>query len=328
MKALITGIGGQDGRLLSSHLVDLGYEVYGVSSPKRRTDRPENVFHVDLADFKATTDLIRAVSPDEIYHLSALHHSSEYNVNSYFSLVTESLRANVLSTLNLLEACSSFVPSVRLFFASSAQIFGDCSVSPQNEFTPRNPLSLYASTKLMSMNICSYYRSNRNLFVSTGILYNHESSLRDSGYVSKKIVAGLVRILNHETKELRLGDLDAQVDWGYAGDYVEAMQKMIRLDNPDDFVVATGQTHTVREFLELASKYVGVDWQEYVTVDGSILQRRPTGILVGDSSKLRNLTGWVPKTSFEAMVRAMVEHEVRLRSAEEKSSLKSNESTN
>jgi GDPmannose 4,6-dehydratase len=309
-KALVTGIGGQDGHYLSELLCNRGYEVYGVSTGPTEIQGPKEVYTQDLSDYQAICQIMRTLSPDEIYHLAAFHESSEgLHLDDYESFM-KSYRINVFSTLNILHAAYTICPKTRMFYASSSHVFGKPTSSPQNELSPQIPTSIYGVSKVAATNLCHFYRASRGLFVSVGILYNHESPRRGERFVSKRIVSTAVRIHNGQATKLVIGDLEAAVDWGYAGDYVDAMNRVLSLSTSEDFVIATGELHTVEEFVEHTFSYLGLRWQEYVTVDRNLLPgRRPT--LVGDSSKLRKLTGWRPRTTFAEMVKLLVDSELR-----------------
>jgi len=309
-KALITGIGGQDGSYLTSYLSANNYEVFGTTSKGGSTNVNATVLDADICDFEAASNLIRRLLPDEIYHCAAIFRSSEDNRDDDFRFFSDSFRVNVGSTLNILEATHRHSPATKIFFASSAQIFGDSAPRPQNEETPKNPNNVYSITKLTATNLCHLYRNTRNAFVSVGILYNHESPLRGDGFVSKKVAKAAVEILQGKSKKLVIGDLEAEVDWGFAPDYVEAMTKILQLDHPDDFIISSGETHTVEEFVEVAFSHLGLDWHRYVEVNSTLVQKKSRNTLFGDNSKIRSLTGWKPTKSFEEIVEHMVDHEL------------------
>ena len=309
-KALVTGIGGQDGYYLTELLSSRGYEVYGISRVPIEMNGPTKVYAQDIGDYQAICQIMRTTSPDEIYHLAAFHSSSEgLNLDDH-ELFIKSTMGNVLSTSNILHAAHTICPKARIFYPSSSHVFGEPTSSPQNESSPQIPTSIYGITKLAATNLCHFYRDSRRLFVSVGILYNHESPRRGEQFVSKRIVSSAVHIHNGQPSKLVIGDMKAAVDWGYAGDYVDAMIKILSLNTPEDFVIATGELHTVEEFIECAFSYLGLKWQEHVTVDRNLLTN-PTPTLTGDSSKLRKLTGWRPRTSFAGMVKLLVDSELR-----------------
>jgi len=307
-KALLTGISGQDGYYLTELLTNRGYEVYGISRKRTELQGTKKIYTLDLGDYQALSNIMKALSPNEIYHLAAFHGSSEGLDLDDHELFVKSHTVNVQSTLNILHAAYTVCPKSRIFYASSSLVFGEPTSSPQNELSPQLPTSIYGITKLAATNLCHFYRDRRGLFVSVGILYNHESPRRGQRFVSKRIVSTAVRIYNGEATRLAIGDLEATVDWGYAGDYVEAMNKILSLNKAEDFVIATGELHTVKEFIEVAFSHLGLDWQKYVTVDRNLLPT-PSRTLMGDSSKLRKRTGWIPRTSFTQLVKILVDTE-------------------
>lgn len=309
-RALVTGIGGQDGHYLTKLLRSRGYELYGISASPTEIEGSKEVYTQDVSDYRAICKIMKTVSPDEIYHLAAFHGSSEGLHLDDYELFMKSYTVNVLSTLNILNAAYTICPKARIFYASSSHVFGETTSSPQNELSPQVPTSIYGISKVAATYLCHFYRDSRGLFVSVGILYNHESPLRGEGFVSKRIVSTAVRIYNGQASKLVIGDLEAAVDWGYAGDHVDAMNRILSLSTPEDFVIATGELHTVEEFVEHTFSCLGLRWQEYVTVDRNLLPS-PTPTLVGDSSKLRKLTGWRPHTTFAEMVKLLVDSELR-----------------
>ena len=281
--ALIIGSAGQDGTLLGHHLRGLGYEVRGVTRG---------------APMPAVDDI------DEIYYLAAFHHSSEDPPVEPGELFEKSVEIHVTNLVRYLEAIRT--RKARLFYASSSLVFGDVSESPQTETTPLRPTEPYGITKATGMQICRYYRQAHGVHASVGILYNHESPLRAEKFVSKKIVKAARAIARGSRDRLVLGDLSARIDWGYAPDFVDAMHRIVARDAADDFIVATGEPHSVREFVELAFARVGLDWQAHVEENRAVITRPPHA-RVGDASKLVRATGWRPTTSFTAMVHALMD---------------------
>jgi len=286
-KALVVGSAGQDGTLLTAHLAKLGYEVRGV----------------DAGDAAPAT-LVDGI--DEVYFLAAFHHSSEDAPIEPGELLRKSVAVHVDALVDTLEAIRIRAPRARLFYAASSLIFGDVTAAPQTESTPFQPTCAYGITKTAGLQICRYYRRAHALHASVGILYNHESPLRADKFVSKKIVNAAWAIKRGTQTKLVLGSLDAQMDAGYAPDYVDAMQRIVALDAADDFIVATGELHSVREFVELAFAHVGLDWRQHVEENRALITRPPI-VRVGDPSKLARATGWKSATSFAAMVRALME---------------------
>lgn len=312
MNSIITGVAGQDGRYLASLLHEKGYDVFGIASSEGTSGSAHGVTtnQVDITEFDAISSVVKALQPDEIYHLAAKHGSSEQVISNQFELFHQSYRVNVESTINLLEAICRYSRGTRLFLASSSQIFGETRIKPQTEFTPKNPVNIYGVTKLIAGHLCDLYRRYQGLYVAIGILFNHESPYRSDAFVSKKIVKGVVGILHGRTKKLALGNLSTEVDWGYAPDYVDAMYRVMQLPKGEDFVISTGEVHTVREFAKIAFEHVGLDWKKYVMEDASTLTSTALGNLVGDNSKLKALTGWKPHHKFDEMVRALVDNEL------------------
>jgi GDPmannose 4,6-dehydratase len=288
--AIIVGSEGQDGTLLAAQLQGEGMPVRGLG----RND-------IDIVDFEAVRDLIRATKPDEIYYLAAYHHSSEQTQPDDRSLLRLSLDVHVTGLANTLESIRCESARTRILYAASSHIFGNPPVTPQNEDTPIKPLSIYGITKACGVHLMHRYREAHRSFASVAILYNHESSWRPARFLSQKIIQGAIAILEGRAESLRLGDLSARVDWGYAPDYVDAMIRIIRHDRPDDFVVATGETHTVGEFARTVFALAGLDVAKYLKEDPSLLQKEQLS-LAGDSRRLRAQTGWKESVTFERMI--------------------------
>lgn len=310
-KAIVIGCNGQDGTLLCTLLHQKGYTVYGVDHALNdRTQCFVRFSLLDVCDPHRLPELIADVSPDEVYYLAAYHHSAEQpqppreTVGLTLAVNTQGLN-NVLAAIADLPAAKP-----RAFYAASSRVFGEPQGEVQDETTPLAPLCAYGISKAAGIYLCRYYRRKYQVYASTGILYNHESPLRSPRFVTRKIVRAAVRISSGLERELVLGDLDARVDWGWAPDYVEAMYAMLRLACPDDFVIATGVLHSVREFVEIAFSAVGLDWREHVVERLDVLDgRRAVNPLCGNPEKLQKATGWRSRLSFEAMVRTMIEVE-------------------
>jgi GDPmannose 4,6-dehydratase len=320
-KALITGITGQDGSYLAELLLSKGYEVHGI---KRRSssfnteridgilpdlhDRSARLF-LHFGDLNDSSNLIRlllTVRPDEVYHLGAQSHVRvSFDIPEYTGDITG------LGTTRLLEAIRQSGIQTKFYNAASSEIFGNTPEVPQRETTPFRPRSPYACAKLYSYWSTVNYREAFDLFASNGILFNHESPRRGETFVTRKITRGVARIHAGLQVKLYLGNLDARRDWGFAPDYVEAMWMMLQQEKPDDFVIATGETHSVREFAELAFLQVGLDWKKYVDLDSRYLRPAEVDVLQGDASKARAQLGWRPKTGFEGLVKLMVEADVK-----------------
>ncbi len=317
-KALITGITGQDGSYLAELLVGKGYEVHGIvrrvaiEDPEHRLARLEAVrsrikLHAgSLESYASIHQVVENVVPEECYHLAAQSFVS-YSFEDEFS----TLNTNINGTHFVLAALKKLAPRCRFYFAGSSEMFGKAEEIPQNERTRFHPRSSYGISKVAAFELTRNYREAHGMHASSGILFNHESPRRGFEFVTRKITAAVARIVAGRSKELQLGSLEPQRDWGHAREYVEAMWRMLQQDTPDDYVIATGETHTVREFAELAFAHVGLDYREYVKADASLLRPAETNQLRGDASKARKQLGWSHGVSFEALVREMVEADCR-----------------
>jgi GDPmannose 4,6-dehydratase len=308
--AVIVGCAGQDGVLLTRLLTGRGYRVVGVAREGTRSaERDLDGRPLDICDADAVAALVQAASPREIYFLAGHHHSSEEHTGDDRALLRDSHATHVAAFVNFLDAAARHAPAARTFYAASSHVFGKPSMPVQDETTPLLPDSIYAITKAEGLFLCRYFRERRAVFVSGGILYNHESSLRAERFVSQRIARGAARIARGRVRGIAVGNLEAATDWGYAPDYVEAMHRILNIARPDDFVVATGETHTVREMAQAAFACVGLDYREHVTEDASIVRRSPAR-LCGNPAKLRRETGWRPSIGFEQMVEALVQAEL------------------
>lgn len=318
-RALITGISGQDGSYLAELLLLKGYEVYGIVMNAELEDvehslwRLANVIeHIHLLpgsveEFLSLTNIIRQVMPDEFYHLAA-QSTNTLSFDNEFKI----FNANITSTHYILSALKSFVPECRFYFACSSEIFGHVQSSPQNERTPFRPRSAYGVTKLTSYYLTGNYRDHQGLFACSGILYNHESPRRGLEFVTRKITHTAVRIKAGLEKQIKLGNLDAVRDWGFAGDYVYAMWLMLQQDQPDDFLIATGIPHTVREVCETAFSHVGLNYQDFVNTDNRFIRPNESISLIGDVSKARSTLGWQPKVDFHTLIEMMVDADMEI----------------
>jgi GDPmannose 4,6-dehydratase len=314
-KALITGINGQDGSYLSEFLLNKNYEVFGTlkrnSVAENQTARLGNVydkiklFYADLTDLSSLISVIQKTQPDEIYNLAAQSHVRiSFDQPIYTSQVTG------IGTLNMLEAVRLVKPDAKIYQASSSEMFGN-SIDPdgfQRETTAMYPVSPYGCAKVYSYNICRNYRNSYGMFISNGILFNHESPRRGTNFVTNKVVKEAVKIKLGLSDKLALGNLDSTRDWGHAEDYVEAMWMILQLENPNDYVCATGVSHTVRELCEYVFGKLNLSYQEYVTLDEKFLRPEELNDLKGDSTKLREHTGWKPRYTFETMLDEMIEY--------------------
>ena len=299
--AVILGSEGQDGRLLHGLLESRSYRVIGVDA----SSEP-----VDITSEPEVIAFLRDTRPEEVYHLAAIHHSAEAAPDTASRMARPACEVNLLSLVYCLEGIRQASPSTRLFYAASSHVFGQVAAEVQDESTPLKPDSIYGLTKAGGVLACRMYRQSHGVFASTGILYNHESHLRPNGFLSKKIVRSAIEIRAGLRRSLALGSLSAIEDWGYAPDYVEAMQRILTHGVADDFVVATGEGHTVRDFVRIAFELVGLDWARYVVEDPSIPLRKSPG-RIGNPAKLVRETGWRPTVDFEQMIRRLIEAEER-----------------
>jgi len=310
--ALITGITGQDGTYLAEFLRQKDYEVHGIVPCKTPgVGEPPTLCHYgDLGDGRNFLRILEEVQPDEVYNLGAQSH-----VRLSFDLPVYTGDVTGLGCLRLLEAVREYQQrsgrSVRFYQASSSEMFGKATVSPQNETTPFHPCSPYACAKVFAFWQTVTYREAYDMFCCNGILFNHESPRRGEGFVTRKITRAAARIKLGLQDKLVLGNLDARRDWGFAGDYVRAMWLMLQQDRPDDYVIATGQTYSVRDFLDEAFGYLDLDWHDYVQTDPSLLRPAEVEALCGDSTKARQRLGWTPTVSFAELVRMMVDHDLK-----------------
>lgn len=314
--AIITGVLGQDGTYLCKYLCKKGYNIIGIDKvqsnpPKSLFQKDVEVLNLDLSNTRMVFNLIKKNQPDHIYHLAAFHGSSEADFGDTFEVYRESYNTNVLATVNLLEGINKYSKQTRFFYAGSSQMFGVVDDRIQNEHSPFNPVSIYGITKFTATNLCNYYRINHNIFASVGILYAHESPLRSSRFVSKKIVEGAVAIKNKTKDRLIIGNPDAMVDWGYAGDYVKAMYKILQHKIPDDFIISSGTAHKVSDFIRIAFDYLDLDWKKYVVADNNVLKNKLRFSAGGDNRKLVSATGWKSEISFKDLVEMMVRSELK-----------------
>lgn len=315
-KALITGITGQDGSYLTEFLLEKGYEVHGIirRSASFNTERLSGVqkdlhdrssrLHLhygDLQDSNALNRIILEHKPDEVYHLGAQSH-----VRVSFDLPEYTAEVGAIGTLRILEAIRHSGLPIRFYNAASSEMYGKVLETPQNEKTPFNPRSPYAAAKVFAFEMTKNYREAYGMHASSGILFNHESPRRGETFVTRKITANIAKILRGEKDKLYLGNLEARRDWGYAPEYVEAMWLMLQQEIPDDYVIATGEVHSVREFVEEAFSLVGLDWKKYVKIDKNYFRPTEVELLKGDASKAHRKFGWKPKIKFKELVRCML----------------------
>jgi GDPmannose 4,6-dehydratase len=318
-RALITGITGQDGSYLAEFLVSKGYEVHGIvrrvalEDPTHRLARLSSVrdqitLHAgSVESFASLFQVVASIAPEECYHLAAQSFVS-YSFDDEFS----TFDVNINGTHFLLAALRQIAPRCRFYFAGSSEMFGKVEEMPQRETTRFHPRSSYGISKVCGYDMTRNYREAYGMFAVSGILFNHESPRRGFEFVTRKITSGVARIVAGEAKEIRLGNLAAKRDWGHAAEYVQAMWRMLQRSVPEDYVIATGETHEVREFCELAFAEVNLDYRDYVKVDSSFYRPAEVDLLVGDASKARRELGWEPKATFRELVADMVREDIKI----------------
>ncbi|MCL5775068.1 MAG: GDP-mannose 4,6-dehydratase [Patescibacteria group bacterium] len=320
--ALITGITGQDGSYLAEFLLKKGYTIHGIMrrasvfnteridqiyEHPNKPDRKMTLHFGDLSDASNLNHLLKIVQPDEIYNLGAQSH-----VRVSFDIPEYTANIDALGTLRLLDAIRENKIPTKFYQAGSSEMFGDVLEIPQRETTPFNPASPYGVAKVFAHQICKNYRTAYGMFICNGILFNHESPRRGKTFVTRKITRGIASILGGKIDKLYLGNLDAKRDWGFAPEYVEAMWLMLQQDEPDDYVIATGETHSVREFLEEAFSLVGIkDWEKYIGVDPKYYRPQEVNILKGDYAKAKKQLNWSPKVTFKELVKIMLEADLK-----------------
>jgi len=311
-KALITGITGQDGSYLAELLLEKGYEVYGLErrkaledqSVKRKNDA--KIIPCDITNYASVFDAIQKVKPDEIYHLAA-----QSDVAHSFKDPFQTFDTNINGTLNILESFRQLIPSSKMYFAGSSEMFGKAQEEPQTEKTPFYPRSPYGVSKVAGFDLCRNYREAYNLFICSGILFNHESPRRGKEFVTRKITDGIKQIKEKKFDKIKLGNLDAKRDWGFAGDFVEAMWLMLQQDKPDDYVIATNETHTIREFIDEAFKIANLNPDEHIEIDKQFFRPSDVVLLRGDYSKAKKILNWEPKIKFKELVKLMVDEDIK-----------------
>lgn len=317
-RALITGITGQDGSYLAELLLEKGYEVYGVvrRPSVEQFERVEpireriHLVQADLSDQTSIDVAVQTAQPDEVYNLAA----QSFVPTSW---IQPTLTGDItgMGTTRILEAIRKYKPDARFYQASTSEMFGKVRDVPQNELTPFYPRSPYGVAKVYAHYITVNYRESYDLFALSGILFNHESPRRGLEFVTRKVTDGVARIKLGLAKELRMGNLDAHRDWGFAGDYVEAMWLMLQQDRPEDYVIATGETHSVKELVETAFACAGLHWENHVVIDPKFIRPAEVDLLVGDPSKAKRQLGWQPAVSFQELIRMMVETDLKKLSA-------------
>ena len=317
-KALITGITGQDGSYLADFLLKKGYEVHGIirrvafEDPEHRLWRIRHILDsitlhpASLESYASIFNVVERVKPDECYHLAAQSFVS-YSFEDEFSTIN----TNINGTHSVLSSIKEKAPQCRFYFAASSEMFGLAKETPQNENTSFHPRSPYGISKVAGFDLTRNYREAYNLFACNGILFNHESPRRGFEFVTRKITNATAEIKFGLIKQLELGNLDAKRDWGFAGDYVKAMWLMLQQDEPDDYVIATGEAYSIREFAKLAFNYAGLNWKDYVVVDEKFYRPAEVHVLKGDFSKAKKKLGWQPKIDFEELVKMMVDADLK-----------------
>jgi GDPmannose 4,6-dehydratase len=314
-RALITGVTGQDGSYLAEFLLDQGYEVFGMVR-RSSTVTFERVAHIqdritlipgEMLDEVSIINVLKECKPDELYNLAA-----QSFVQTSFSQPVFTGEVTALGVTRVLDAIRLVNPEIRFYQASSSEMFGKVHESPQTELTPFHPRSPYGVAKVYGHWITLNYRESYGLHASSGILFNHESPRRGLEFVTRKVTHAAARVAVGLGREVRLGNLDAQRDWGFAGDYVKAMWRMLQQDQPDDFVIATGETHSVRELCEVAFGRVGLHWEDYVVVDEKFLRPAEVDVLVGDATKARTTLEWAPEVAFAELIEMMVDADLAI----------------
>ena len=305
--ALIIGHTGQDGSYLWKLLSAQKYDLMGVSTTGVLSSQKGNSVALDIRNY---SELVKNYQPDELYYLAAVHQSSSDKQMEEGELFQKSIDINAKAFINFLEAIRLHSKQTKIFYAASSHIFGETLSPIQDETTPLNPNCIYGITKTMGIRACYFYRDNYDVFASVGIFYNHESPLRASKYVSKKIVETAVAIKNGLKDKLTLGNLDQRVDWGYAPDYVDAAYRILQLKSPGDFVISSGTTHSIKDFTVGVFSYLGLDWQKYVEINPNLITKKQKQNLSGNNKKLKNATGWENSVTFSGLIKILVDAEL------------------
>lgn len=307
-KIVIVGSKGQDGQLLYNLYNDSNFGIIGIDIKHIQCTNIEVTTLVNIDNKAQVFNLIQKVQPDFIYYLAAFHHSSEDEIESSLGLINNSYKINVSSYLNFLEGIRLFSKNTRIFYPASSHIFGHPIDPIQDETTCFDPETPYAITKLDGLLLSRYYREYLSIFSSVGILYNHESPFRSENFITKRIVQTAIDIKNKKRNKLVIGNINARIDLGYAGDYVSAMRKILELSHPDEFIVASGKTIELKEFISAVFDQLNLDWTKYIVENPQLLQRKSTNKLCGNPNKLKRITGWEPSTSLREIARIMVDY--------------------
>lgn len=316
---MITGITGQDGSYLAEFLLDKGYEVHGIvrrvaiENPQSRMWRIRHLLDkiqihgASIESYASIFNVISDIKPDECYHLAAQSYVS-YSFEDEFSTIS----TNLSGTHHVLSAIKRQAPNCKFYFAASSEMFGNAQLTPQNEETPFHPRSPYGISKVAGFDLTRNYREAYGLFALSGILFNHESPRRGAEFVTRKISMSAAKIKLGLDSEIRLGNIEAKRDWGHARDYIHAMWLMLQQDEPNDYVIATGECHSVREFLEVAFEHIGLDYRDYLIVDKNLYRPSEVNVLQGDSTKAHRKLGWRPTVTFNELVREMVDNDIKI----------------
>ena len=312
--AIITGISGQDGSYLAELLIEKNYKVYGILNPKKKSNLTNlknvkdkiNFKNVNINNFSKIKNLIKKIKPNEFYHLAA-----QSFINYKFEDEFFKLNPNINGTHYILSAIKEFSPKTRFYFAASSELFGNIKKTPQNEETKFNPRSAYGVSKVAGFYLTKNYREAYKIHACSGILYNHESPRRNLNFVSRKISKNLSLIIKGKIKKIILGDINSKRDWGHAKDYVYAMWKMLQQTKPQDFVIGTGKTHTVKDFLKIAFNHVKLDYKKYIKIDKRLIRPNDRIILRANFKKAKKYLKWQPKISFKSLVHEMVDHDLK-----------------
>lgn len=318
-KVIISGICGQDGSFLAELLLEKGYEVHGIvrrSAVENYEHRFSRINHIldkitlhggDITNYSSVYNIVSKVMPDELYHLAAQSFVGE-SFKDPFTVVD----TNINGTLNVLEAAMALVPKCKIYFAGSSEMFGKVIETPQTESTPFYPRSPYGVSKVTGFDLMRNYRESYDMFCCSGILFNHTGPRRGYEFITRKISSTVARIVKGKTKELRVGNIESKRDFGSAKDYVYAMYLMLQHDTPDDYVIASGETHSIKEILQIAFDYVNLKWEDYVVIDPQFYRPAEVDILLGDCTKAKTILGWKPTTSFRELVESMVDNDLEL----------------
>jgi GDPmannose 4,6-dehydratase len=308
--AIIVGSTGQDGTYLSQLLKKKKYRVVGISSKEVNVNGYTRK-KIDIKKEKDVSQIIKRYKPNEVYYLAVVHHSSADKLKKDGDLFKKSLEINTMGLINFLEAIRLYSQKTRIFYAASSHVFGNPLSIPQNENTVMQPNCIYGITKVAGTNACHFYRDEHNIFASVGIFYNHESPVRQSKYVSTKIVETAIAIKRGSKKKLILGSLETKIDWGYAPDYMEAAYRILHHNKADDFIISSGNQHTVREFVEEVFSLLKMDWRKFVEINPSLITKKPKNNLFGNNEKIRSQIGWTPKTDFPSMIKILVREKLK-----------------